>query len=964
VTPYGKRWQALLFTFLLCFFVLFNPSQTFGINAGPTIDQEIYDLLKGEDYVPVIVVLREKADLGMALEQRGENNATRVVVNSLQETARQSQEKLDSLLKEEIEEGNIKNFNTFWVVNAFAAEVNQKGLQKLVTLPGIKQIKVDKKIYLQTHFQQHYSLENSFEVTQTPPTYQDNNGHEYPWNLAQINVPSVWKSGIYGNDVVIAIMDTGVELEHTALSANYRGFQPGHSHDTSWFNVAKTDTSGKGPEDLNGHGTHIAGIIVGGTPENPLGIAPGAKWIAANIFSKGYAWDSHITEAFQWFLAPGGDPANAPDIINCSWSSRPEYVRDDLQWEILHNLEQAGIAVFFAAGNNAEEGPGSPASYPHAFSVGAVEQKGATVEITDFSSRGPVNWQGAFYNKPEMVAPGSLIKSAWLNNGYTTLEGTSTAVAHVSGVAALLLESNPDLTPRQINYILKTTAFWDPAWDAHGKRPNNTYGSGLLDASAAINHTFSFSEKKVIFEDGAEKGILKWNTPAASPWEITHENVHTGKFAFGSLGYKNNTQSCLSLENPLNLCGYHSPVLTFWHFYDLQEGKIEDDYGYLEISIDGDNWISLYRFSGTNEKISCSVLPLDLPQDTEKLYFRFRLESNNNGPGVGWTIDDISVTAIPLPLTALESLKLIPEHYEIGAGSSIGIKAEAVFCPHLSKEIDINLLQLNSSNPSVAKIENGIITGISAGETTISGTFANKTANIEVEVFEVSEPVAWPPPGTFIDMVEVELKAEPKGSRIYYSLDGSLPNRNSTLYEKPIIINETTVLKARTYLHGISGPLATLPYTIIESTTVEGSIIPQGRPFQNTKMDVFFRCKEGGTKYPIPSFTEEGNFTIKLPAGSYELIAKKQHYLTKTISVEITGDNKVQKLQPLTLLAGDLNNDNKIDLADLALLALAYLTESSKKKWNPIADINGDGIINALDLKILIDNYGLVGNTW
>jgi subtilisin family serine protease len=963
----SKRWQAAMLILLLSFFILFSPSQTLGIGTELVIDQKISSSLEKEDYVPVIVVLKEKADLEKALKQQKDENPAGVVVSSLQDTAQQAQDKIRSLLEEELDKGNIKNLRTFWVVNAFAAEINKEGLKKLTSFPEIEQITMDQKIHRPAPFPQEITLENNFELMHSSPSSPDKSSNGYPWNLAQINVPRVWEAGIYGRGIVVAIMDTGVELEHPALLKNYRGFQPGQSHNTSWFNVGKTDSDGEGPEDLNGHGTHIAGIIVGGTTEAPLGIAPGAKWIAANIFTKGYAWDSHIMEAFQWFLAPGGDPANAPDIINCSWSSRPEYVKDYLQWEILHNLEQAGITVFFAAGNNAEEGPGSPASYPHAFSVGAVKKEGDTIEITDFSSRGPVNWQDAPYVKPEIVAPGSMIESAWLNNGYTTLEGTSTAVAHVSGVAALLLESSPNLTPRQIAYLLKTTAFWNPVWDAYGKRPNNTYGNGLLDAYAALSHIAVLPEEEVLFEDGAEEGILNWNTSPAFPWKITRENVHSGNFAFADSPwekYKNNTLSWFSLAKPIDLCGYHSPVLSFWHFYDLQEGKDKNDYGYVEISVDGKNWISLYSFSGSNEKTQCSVLPLDLPQEAQKLYFRFRLESNNNGPGGGWTIDDISLTAIPLPLTALERLKLIPERYEIGVGENIEIKADAVFSPQLAKEIDTGMLQFSSSNPLVAKIENGIITGISAGEATISGLFGNKTANFKIRVFDLGEPVARPLSGTFVDEVEVTLESALEDSKIYYSLDGSLPDSNSTLYEKPIIIHKTTTLNARTYLHGIAGPPATFSYTIKEGTTVKGSILLQGRPFQASNMDVFFRCNEEGTKYQIPSFTKEGRFTMKLPYGSYKLTAQKQHFLTRTIPVELSWKNKeMLELKPLTLLAGDLNNDNKIDLADLALLALAYHAEPGDKSWNPAADLNGDGLVNATDLKILNQNYGLVGDS-
>jgi hypothetical protein len=456
--------------------------------------------------------------------------------------------------------------------------------------------------------------------------------------------------------LLLAIMDTGVDLNHPALQGSYRGNFPGHSHATSWYDAAADNSpntnspENSGPRDLNGHGTHIAGIILGGSPEEPLGVAPGACWIGVNIFTRGLAWDSHIIQAFQWLMAPGGDPQNAPRIINCSWASRPEYVTDYLQWEILHHLEQAGIFVVFAAGNNKTAGPGSPASYPHAFAVGAVQKEEDQIGIADFSSRGPVQWQGMSYLKPEITAPGVNIRSAWLNDDYITLDGTSLAAAHVSGAAALLLESNPQLSPFETGSILKQTASWDSSWEQNGKRPNNTYGFGTLDAYAAVRKN-TLPPQEIIFSDDAEEGIMNWSTSPDTPWKITREKVYAGNLAFADSpweNYKNNTTSWLCLAKPLPIEEYHSPVLSFRHFHDLQKGNgKEDDYGYIEISPDGQNWVSLYRFSGSNGQFQPFSLPLNLPQDTESFYLRFRLQSNNNGPGKGWYLDNIAISALP-----------------------------------------------------------------------------------------------------------------------------------------------------------------------------------------------------------------------------------------------------------------------------------------------------------------------------
>ncbi len=709
-----KRCAWLLFFLLLCSIINFPPWCTSKINAGAPISAAIHDRLENEPFVPVIAILQESADYtdhagyagcGGYADYTGEEGsagnssppakekttAAGQLVKSLQETARSSEQEILPVIKDEIRKGNILDYRYLWIANAFSAKINREALYRLVTLPQIIHIEADRQYAISAPTD---NRANNSPVQTVSPGREENG--EYPWNLELINAPAVWREGIYGNDVVVAIMDTGVDISHPALADSYRGNLSGHSHETSWYDATVESNAGnKGPADLNGHGTHIAGVILGGTPAEPLGVAPGARWIGVNIFAKGLAWDSHIAQAFQWLLAPGGNPENAPDIINCSWASRPEYVTDYLQWQILHNLAQAGIFVVFAAGNNGQLGPGSPASYPHAFSVGAVEKKGDSYSVTDFSSKGPVDWQGMTFNKPEITAPGTAIRSCWPNNSYNVLDGTSVAAAHVSGAAALIIQSRPGIAPSGISYVLKESAYWDPLWNEQGKRPNNIYGFGILDVYKALKQPLLSGE--VLLFDGAEEGIANWSTSPETPWKTTREIVYEGSFALADSpweNYQNNTESWIKLNNPLELSGYHSPVLTFQHFYDLQTGKNkEDDYAYLEISADGKNWGYLYRFSGTNNNFQQFSIPLNLPAGADELYIRFRLQSNGNGPGKGWFIDNITISAVPLALESLESIKLKPEKVTLETNESITVQAEAIFGSGFSREIDPELVE-------------------------------------------------------------------------------------------------------------------------------------------------------------------------------------------------------------------------------------------------------------------------------
>jgi len=206
-----------------------------------------------------------------------------------------------------------------------------------------------------------------------------------------------------------------------------------------------------------------------------IGVAPGAQWIAAKALSDaGYGYDSWIHAAFEWLLAPAGDPALAPDVVNGSWGYRDdsyEAFQADVQ-----ALRAAGIVPIFAAGN---EGPDpsslrSPGSYPEAIAIGATDDLD---QVAYFSSRGPSPWGEV---KPEVSAPGVQIRSSLPGGTYGVANGTSMAAPHVTGLVALLLQADPTLSVDEVETILTSTAL--PLGDPI---PNNDTGWGRIDAYRA-----------------------------------------------------------------------------------------------------------------------------------------------------------------------------------------------------------------------------------------------------------------------------------------------------------------------------------------------------------------------------------------------------------------------------------------------------------------------------------------------
>jgi len=289
-------------------------------------------------------------------------------------------------------------------------------------------------------------------------------------NLIAIRAPEAWARGVTGKGVVVALLDSGVDLTHPELAARWRGGS------NSWF-----DPYGEHPDepfDPSGHGTEVLGVILGGDAGGShIGVAPDAQWIAAKIFNDhDRATTSSIHQALQCVLDPDGNPAtpDAPDVVNNSWSFAS--VGCDLEFsEDLRALRAAGILPVFAAG---VDDPSSPANTPEAFAVGALD--GAETLSAD-SPPGP-SACSAVPVFPHVVAPGTNILTTDRFGLYNSFEGTSLAAAHVSGALALLLSANPKLTADEQASLLTASAV-----DLGDSGPDNTFGYGRLDVAAALD---------------------------------------------------------------------------------------------------------------------------------------------------------------------------------------------------------------------------------------------------------------------------------------------------------------------------------------------------------------------------------------------------------------------------------------------------------------------------------------------
>ncbi|MEM8534935.1 MAG: S8 family serine peptidase [Chloroflexota bacterium] len=298
------------------------------------------------------------------------------------------------------------------------------------------------------------------------------------WNISKIGADQVQSDlGIDGSGVVVGGMDTGVRETHETLAGNYKC--SGTSDSACWLDAVNGQSA---PYDDQGHGSHTMGTAVG---SEGIGVAPGAEWIACKAFNQfGGANGTDILECFDFFLAPGGDPANAPDIVVNSWGNSNGSFSGYQQ--AVTNWVNAGIYPEFSNGNS---GPscgtvGAPASYSNAVGTGATDINDT---IASFSSRGPSPFGGI--GKPDVSAPGVSIRSAWQNgdSSYNTISGTSMAGPHAAGLAALLLEADPTLSIDALTQNMKDNAVGIPASGCGSSGvPNNIYGWGRIDALASV----------------------------------------------------------------------------------------------------------------------------------------------------------------------------------------------------------------------------------------------------------------------------------------------------------------------------------------------------------------------------------------------------------------------------------------------------------------------------------------------
>lgn len=281
---------------------------------------------------------------------------------------------------------------------------------------------------------------------------------EVSWGIAAMGVPALWNRGLTGSGISVGHLDTGIDSDHPTLRGamgDFAFFDDGGDLDPFQTQAFDTDE----------HGTHTAATIAGRPVLGKhVGVAPGAS-LASGVIIEGGLAQVRIIAGMEWAIQ------KKVRILNVSLGIRG--FTEDFHL-LTRRMRDLGVLPVFAVGNEGVGTSRAPGNYDEALSVGASDENGA---VPLFSSSDEIE---AGRMVPDLVAPGSHVQSAMPDGGYLSMSGTSMAAPHIAGLAALLLEANPQASVDQLE-----RAIFASCRQGAGMEPDRA-GLGMPQAEQAL----------------------------------------------------------------------------------------------------------------------------------------------------------------------------------------------------------------------------------------------------------------------------------------------------------------------------------------------------------------------------------------------------------------------------------------------------------------------------------------------
>lgn len=371
----------------------------------------------------------------------------------------------------------------YWLIDSVVGTVELSRIHEIVDLPGVVFVELDGILGIQ--------------MEDVVPAH---------------GVDLVWQdTGYTGEGVTMAIIDTGIDGNHTALDDLDDDNTTNDPKIVAFYDAINHPESTNGteifPYDDNGHGTHCAGITAGtGAPNyQHIGVAPRANLVGVKVLDGGGSGSfAAVMAGMEWtvekrheFNIRAASMSLGALTGAIEWTSSEEESVNRMANEMM----RAGVTLFIAAGNSGGTATiGTPGSAEDVITVGSLDKNTA---IAVYSSQGPTE-EGRV--KPNVAFVGSSVNAPDANtgDGYVALSGTSMATPGAAGVAVLMYQANPDLSPFDIRNIMQETSTYrechymlanEPcAEDAIPKnRQNNVYGHGHVNAQPAVEEAANYN---------------------------------------------------------------------------------------------------------------------------------------------------------------------------------------------------------------------------------------------------------------------------------------------------------------------------------------------------------------------------------------------------------------------------------------------------------------------------------------
>jgi len=397
---------------------------------------------------------------------------------------------------------------SYWIMPGFIASLDAKTIERLIKEPEVEKIDLAEgrvKIPV-TRRKIHHPTRTLFK--------------DSLWQYKPINAFALWDNGLFGEGIVVGHLDTGINPKHPELTGKIVG----------WARVLETGKviPGKPEEafDDNGHGSFTGGLIAGGSRENPLGIAPGARLISVKVLDRyGSGSLEQIIAGLQYIASK-----KEVKVVNMSWGMEG-YL--PLLEKPMINLLLLGILPVAAIGNNGPEISSSPANIPGVLSIGALDFFPKTLNYkylypaafsaTQFVIPKSSVFRFPYYLKPDLLAPGVEVVSTWIK-GYASQSGSSAATPIVAGIVAALMQKY-NFAPQTFISLLKIAANF-------ASKPNWGYGWGIPDAGKLLSFLENVSYLEIVSQNPQGKpveGLVSWSTENQYYEDIGYLHPLTGR---------------------------------------------------------------------------------------------------------------------------------------------------------------------------------------------------------------------------------------------------------------------------------------------------------------------------------------------------------------------------------------------------------------------------------------------------